>query len=100
VRHVVIRLPNWMGDTVMALPALRAIRQAFPERMITLVGPWASLLTHQGVGARLMDAPRTFRHQVDMARQLRADRSTLAILFPNSFRSALIACLWGSRWRA
>ena len=37
-RHLLVRLPNPVGDTVMATPALRALRLALPESRITWVG--------------------------------------------------------------
>jgi len=33
-----VRLPNWLGDVVMALPLLRAVRAARPDMEFTLVG--------------------------------------------------------------
>lgn len=33
-----VRLPNWLGDVVMALPLLRALRAARPDMELTLVG--------------------------------------------------------------
>ena len=37
--NVVVRLPNWLGDTVMAVPALRAVRAAWPEARVLAAGP-------------------------------------------------------------
>ena len=33
---IVVRATNWVGDAIMALPALRAIRRRFPEAAISL----------------------------------------------------------------
>ena len=35
--RILIRCPNWVGDAVMATPALRAVRNGFPESHITLL---------------------------------------------------------------
>ena len=35
--RILIRLPNWLGDVVMALPLLRAIRAGRPDAEITLL---------------------------------------------------------------
>jgi heptosyltransferase-2 len=99
VRRVLVTLPNWMGDTVMALPALRSIRDAFSTQTIVLVGPWAGLLRNQNVGDRLVERSRGLRKQLQLIRGLRSAAATLALLLPNSFHSALIAWLSGSRWR-
>ena len=32
-----MRIPNWVGDAVLAIPALRAVRNRFPEAEITLL---------------------------------------------------------------
>ena len=38
-----IRAPNWVGDAVLAIPAMKAVRARFPESEITLmVRPWVS----------------------------------------------------------
>ena len=34
---IVILLPTWLGDFVMATPALRAVRERFPTARITFV---------------------------------------------------------------
>ena len=36
VRRLIVRAPNWLGDAVMALPALAAVRRAFDGRTIIL----------------------------------------------------------------
>lgn len=97
---VVVFCPNLIGDTVMATPALRALRSAYPEARIvgvvkphvapTLDGnPWLDALIRHDPKAR-------DRRQRTPAvwRALRAERADLAVLLPNSFRSALLA--WSS----
>ena len=37
-QNIHVRLPNWVGDLVMATPALRALRHGFPEAKITVEG--------------------------------------------------------------
>ena len=41
---IVVRTPNWLGDTVMAVPALAALRAAWPDAEVLAAGPWAPLL--------------------------------------------------------
>jgi heptosyltransferase-2 len=93
---VVVRTPNWLGDTVMALPALRALRRAAAAARLMVVGRWAPLLAGQGVGDLLMSYPGRLGERIALGRTLRAQRSDLAVLLPNSLESALAA--WG--WRA
>jgi heptosyltransferase-2 len=93
-RHVLVRAPNWLGDTVMALPALRALRAALPDARIVVVGRWASLLPGQGIADISLSYPSGFRERLRFNRALGADRADLAIVLPNSLESALAARLW------
>src|SRR5271157_3917085 len=41
--NIVIFLPNWVGDAVMATPALRALREHFPDaRLIGVMKPYVA----------------------------------------------------------
>jgi heptosyltransferase-2 len=95
-RAIVVRTPNWLGDTVMALPMLAALREAEPTARITLVGRWATLLAGQGVADVVLPypTPLTARHR--LARALATERPDVALMLPNSLEAALAA--W--RWRA
>ena len=96
IDRIVVRGTNWVGDAVMTIPALRQLRRLFPEARITLAirastkGLFADadfideLLVHDGQGLR------------SVARQVREWRKRdfdLAILFPNSLETALVASL-------
>jgi len=96
---LVVRLPNWLGDTVMALPALAALRAARPDALVTAVGPWAPLLTGQAVADVLLRYPRDGRTRRKLAVAMRAMRPDAAVLLPHSFESALAARRWGARIR-
>jgi heptosyltransferase-2 len=93
---IVVRTPNWLGDTVMAIPMLAALRAAEPDARITLVGRWATLLAGQGVADVALPYPRPLALRRRLARALAADRVDVAVLLPSSIESALAA--W--RWRA
>jgi len=96
---VLVRLPNWLGDTVMALPALHGLRAARPGACVVAVGRWASLLAGQGVADALVPYPWAGGNRWRLAASLRGMRADAAILLPNSFGSALAARLWGARMR-
>jgi len=94
--------PNWIGDVVMATPALRALRQHFADAHITGVmrpyvagvlqgSPWLDrqiFLDTKGSWAN--------RWPIVVAK-LRRERPDLAVLFTNSFRTGLTAWLGGCR---
>jgi heptosyltransferase II len=94
-----VRLPNWLGDTVMALPALASLRAARPDALVIAVGPWAPLLTGQAVADMLLKYPRDGRGRRKLGAAVRAMRPDAAVLLPNSFESAMAARRWGARIR-
>src|SRR5512144_2684563 len=89
--RVLVRAPNWVGDVVLSLPALRDARRAFPAaRLSVLARPWVADI-YRAVPE--VDAILESRgHAPDVA-QLRG-AFDLALLLPNSFGSALVP------WRA
>ena len=96
---VLVRLPNWLGDTVMALPALHGLRAARPGTSVVAIGRWASLLAGQGVADALVPYPRDRRGRGRLNASLGGMRAHAAILFPNSFESAFAARQWRARTR-
>lgn len=99
IRHLIVRTPNWLGDTVMALPTLRALRAGLPGARITLVGSWAGLLVDQSVADDCQPYPRQWSGRLAATRRVRELAADTALLLPNSFESALAAWLWGARRR-
>jgi heptosyltransferase-2 len=97
--NVAVRLPNWLGDTVMAVPALAAVRAAWPEASVLAAGPWAALLAGQGLADVLVDYPRTWGGRLRAADSVSRFAPDLALLLPNSLESALAAWYWGARRR-
>jgi heptosyltransferase-2 len=97
--NVAVFLPNWIGDAVMATPALRALRQRFAAaRMIGVVQPYVAGVLEGGdwFDEQIPHNSGSWSHGIlATARQLRRRAIDLAILFPNSFRTALIAWLGG-----
>ena len=98
-RVIVVRVANWLGDTVMALPALAALRRACPESRIVAIGRWAPLLAGQAAVDLVLPYPRRLRERLRVGRHLRADPPALAVLLPNSMESALAAYWWGAKRR-
>jgi heptosyltransferase II len=96
---IAVRLPNWLGDTVMAVPALRALRAAFPEARLLLAGPWVEILTGQGLGDILVGYPRSWSGRLRLADTVRDFAADTVVLFPNSFEAAAAAVYWRGRRR-
>jgi heptosyltransferase-2 len=100
---VAVFLPGWVGDAVMATPALRALRDHYRgARLIAVAKPYVAgvleggdwfdemLLDKGGPGPRIL---------LSITWQLRRRGVDLAVLFPNSFRSALAARLGSCKRR-
>src|SRR5215471_8397905 len=101
-----VRAPNWIGDAVMSLPALEALRQRYPSAEIVLVAkPWVSevFLGHPAVSRQIVyDSEGEHKGTgglLKLVRQLRAERFDAAILFQNAFHAAWMAWLAGIRSR-
>lgn len=93
--RIALFLPNWIGDVVMATPAMRAVRDAFPKaELVAVCKPYvADVLAGAPWFARTILAEK--RAVFTPARELRKLKVDAALLFPNSFRTALIAYLGG-----
>jgi heptosyltransferase-2 len=100
VERVLVRLPNWLGDTVMAQPLLRSLRRAVPDAELWCLGPWVTtvLESEPGITRRLLP-PKSTGARLAQARRLRQARFDLALIVPNSFETALAGWLCGARWR-
>jgi len=96
---IAVRLPNWLGDTVMAVPAIRALRDTIPDAPMLLAGPWVELLAGQGLGDVLVAYPRAWSGRLRAADAVRGFGPDTAVLFPNSFEAAASAMYWGARRR-
>ena len=99
---IAVFLPNWIGDVVMATPAVRAVREQFAAaEIVGVCKPYvAEVLEGSPHFDRidLLDSRGPGSHRwFSVARRLRRDRPDLALLFPNSFRSAITAWFGGSR---
>jgi heptosyltransferase-2 len=98
--NILIRSTNWIGDAVMTLPAVAAVRNTFPRAKITiLVKPWVADIfrlcpdideimlfqspgPHEGLAGKWR-----------LARDIRKKQFDAAILLQNAIEAAIIAFL-------
>ena len=101
-RRILVRATNWVGDAVMSLPALQALRQRFPASHIAVLArPWVADIYARETFADeviLYTSPRGWKDLAGkwkIARELRARRFDAAILLPNAFEAAALAWMAG-----
>ena len=103
---ILVYAPSWIGDAVMSLGALRYLRHAYPDSQLTVLAkPGIEDLYRccEAVDGTMCLDPGTERGVsgfLRVASRLRESAFDLAVLFPNSFRSA--ATVWAAgiphRW--
>ena len=107
VRTLLIRGTNWVGDSILSLPALKQARLDFPQAEITLlVLPWVAGI-YEGCTAvdeiLLYDRQglhRGLSGKLRLIRELRERRFDAALLFQNAFEAAVLTRLAGIPVRA
>jgi heptosyltransferase II len=98
---ILVRATNWVGDAIMALPALRAVRARFPEARIAIVArPYvADIYRGQKICDELISYDPQGAHKglggrERLAQELRTSKFDVALLLQNAFDAAWLA------WRA
>jgi len=88
IRRLLVRAPNWLGDVVLSLAAVRDLRRNFPDaRIEVLARSWVAGL--YGAVAEV-DGIRTSHGFLANVRSIRGVFDAV-VLLPNSIRSALQA---------
>jgi heptosyltransferase-2 len=101
--HLAVFLPNWIGDALMATPAMRALRRHFAgARIVGVLKPYVAGVLEGGdwFDEIILHNGGPWSQGVwSTSRKLRSLHIDLAVLFPNSYRSALTAWLGGCNKR-
>jgi heptosyltransferase II len=95
----VVFAPNWLGDVVMALPALADLRRHVGDGRLVVAArrsvaplyslvPGVEIVVLPGLRSGLSSAVRAIRADADVVRAIGA---SLAVVFPNSIRAAAVA---------
>jgi heptosyltransferase II len=99
--RILIRATNWVGDAIMALPALRTVRSKFPDAHIAVVArPYvADIYRSQQICDQFVTYDPNREHagfsgRERLASEVRAQKFDVALLLQNAFDAAWLA------WRA
>lgn len=94
-KNIIVRMPNWIGDLVMATPILFDLRKAFPEAHITAMcrSPLVELLLEDPEIDELFSFNKASLfgrrdEKRDIIEKLRQGKYDLGVLLTNSFSSA------------
>jgi heptosyltransferase-2 len=100
LQKILVIGPSWVGDTILAQPLLRRLREQDPHAQVEVLAPaWTLPLLQrmpevsQGIASPFAHGELKLSARLALARELRARRYDRAIVLPNSFKSALIPWL-------
>ncbi len=103
-KKIVVRAPNWIGDSILALPALANLKRNFPGSELWIAAnDWVRDLFQMETrfeGVIPLLEQNSLKNLFSSARKLGGVGFDLGILLPNSFGSALLFYLAGipQRW--
>jgi len=107
IERVLVRGTNWIGDVVMTLPALAAVRKTWPEAHLSVLAkPWVSEVYRLSPDAdEVIAFKEPGRHagaagKIRLAGDLRRHGFDCAILLQNAIEAAILALLAGIPRRA
>lgn len=91
---IVIRAPNWIGDSILALPAVEAVKRSSAGAEVWVAATdWVKdlfLLNGTADGVVPLGATKDFRSLKENARSLQTHGFDSGLLLTNSFGSALL----------
>lgn len=105
IRKILVVSPNWIGDAVLATPAMSLLRRYYRNAEIWLIGPShvTDLFQESSYVNRLLSYSynhSSLKSLLATASILRKEGFDLSLLLPNSLRSALLVYLAGIPLRA
>jgi heptosyltransferase-2 len=98
IKRVVVRGTNWVGDSLMTVPALRALKRVLPDASITLVtrpGTKGIFSEADFIDDLLIYDRKGPLSVIPQIREWKRRKFDLAVLFQNAFEAALIPFLAG-----
>lgn len=102
---ILVRVPNWIGDAVMCLPALDSLRALYPSADISLLAkPKVVPVFENNPAVSAIIVYDGKKHggllgQLRLSGELKKKQFDLAVLFQNAFGAALISFLASAKER-
>lgn len=95
IKSILVRLPNWLGDSVMVSPAFEWLKKSFENADFTLVGTKASCGIYERdsrVKRIIIDTSKSSKCRIYATKKLanQIGAHDIAITFSNTFFSALL----------
>lgn len=94
-QNILVRMPNWIGDFVMATPVLTDLREAFPKASLTAMcrSPLSELLKEDEAVDEVFSFTRPSsgfarREERDIIAKIEAGQYDVGVLLTHSFSSA------------
>ena len=101
-KNILVRAANWVGDAVMSIPALQALRASFPAAHIAILAkPWVAGLygrepfCDELIAYDTRPGARGLSSKWKIARGLSERRFDCAVLLQNAFEAASVAFVAG-----
>ncbi|SHO80266.1 ADP-heptose--lipooligosaccharide heptosyltransferase II [hydrothermal vent metagenome] len=91
--NIIIKTPNFIGDTIMSLSAYELLKMEFPNANFTIVTPAScvDVFRDKGIKRVIIDRSRASdRNRLKLLKEIREDRYDLGVLFHNTFIDALL----------
>jgi heptosyltransferase-2 len=94
IQKILIKEVNWVGDTILTMPAIAALRVAFPHAALTVLArPWVAPLLKGNPAVDSLweyDERQSWQAYWRAIMKIRTGRFDLGVVFPNSFSSAFL----------
>lgn len=93
VERILVRGTNWVGDSIVTIPALNELKRIFPKSKISLlVKPWVTgIFEDLECVDEIISYERTQKGVYNTIKELKEKKFDLAVLFQNAFEAAVLA---------
>ena len=92
--NIIIKLPNFIGDSIMTIPAIEILKKEYPNANITIICKASSkdIFRNRGIKKFIIEdnSKNRIKRAINLLSKIREDRYDLGVLFHNTFLDALI----------